>query len=868
MLLDLYMNYYNFVASFISMLSGKEYVSAVTDFDKLTFYNHALVLLYPLLVLALLYLISLDFIVPVLSYIFKSLIRRLKERAPLPDDHTSNAEQGTLVVTKMGDHIFSARTSDEVLAAHKDLISKLKAHIDFTGDSFEMVALPMIERLASLCGSLPASEFNHDHGEYGLFRHSLEVAIESLEPNSRDFCFYKAWRSEKSGKAYLRFKNPCSGLALMFAAFSHDLSKLYTDYQVIADNGMLYDPRCMDMNDFIEHTKTKSLRVVFNKSRAHRHELGIASRSALLLTDFPLAYFLTTGFTYPPTDEEYATRIKYELYEQNKDGEVTAETAASSASEDSSSDKELIEGEISSLKKKRSRTLTQDEQQRLAHLQELKQKQEEIRHFDTPNHWSNADVAALLDGSHPLWAIVAKADSFCSFCSNVTRNDSVSLPSYLVTYMIHLLKDQAHVVNNFYADIFLMPKGVFLRKGSIQLKALSHRIKAIKEDNRQDWLTTLRSINAIHMASNMRSYSWGQLECEGEVFYELGLIVKVNLPQKLVEAFPRINFIERGFNPPELVHIDWDRLQITRCDRNEKGQVAPTAWYSDEIRAPAFFKRYHSTVAEYVKNLRIDESSLKDVLTGCAKRLSADPADDCSEGELSGENHSSDASDEAQSDVLHKISSGSELLDGEVNSSAIAEYSDLEKSVAEDLEIIKAKKKASSKKTAAGAGGSSTSSASKAKKTAAKKTSTKSKVPKSLKKSTHQVSAEDEKTSVVTAGSEAASADYEDLRRSLYQTLQLMCTHGQCAGKTSPTLQMDGEQKQRLDAMLPMFMSLLANASPEALSQSLKQNFGIVADREQLAQHAQLLLSDVIEHGQESAGLADKSSLKNVSAQP
>ena len=395
MLLDLYMNYYNFVASFISMLSGKEYVSAVTDFDKLTFYNHALVLLYPLLVLTLLYLISLDFIVPVLSYIFKSLIRRLKERAPDPDNHTSNAEQGTLVVTKMGDHIFSARTSDEVLAAHKELILKLKAHIDFTGDSFEMVALPMIERLASLCGSLPASEFNHDHGEYGLFRHSLEVAIESLEPNSRDFCCYKAWRSEKSDKAYLRFKNPCSGLALMFAAFSHDLSKLYTDYQVIADNGMLYDPRCMDMNDFIEHTKTKSLRVVFNKSRAHRHEMGIASRSALLLTDFPLAYFLTTGFTYPPTDEEYATRIKYELYEQNKDGDVTEETAASGADDKSSSETELIEGEISSLKKKRSKALTQDEQQRLVQLQELKQKQEEIRHFDTPNHWSNADVAAL-----------------------------------------------------------------------------------------------------------------------------------------------------------------------------------------------------------------------------------------------------------------------------------------------------------------------------------------------------------------------------------------------------------------------------------------------------------------------------------------
>lgn len=65
-----------------------------------------------------------------------------------------------------------------------------------------------------------------------------------------------------------------------------------------------------------------------------------------------------------------------------------------------------------------------------------------------------------------------------------------------------------------------------------------------------------------------------------------------------------------------------------------------------------------------------------------------------------------------------------------------------------------------------------------------------------------------------------------------------------------------------------MFMSLLANASPEALSQSLKQNFGIVADREQLAQHAQLLLSDVIEHGQESAVLSAKPSLNSVSAQP
>ncbi len=792
----------------------------------------------------------------------QSLKSRAQKRAASVAD-TSNADLGTLVVTKMGDHIFSPKTSDEVLAAHKELILKLKTHIDFVGDSFEMVAMPMLERLASLCGSLPASEFNHDHGEYGLFRHSLEVAIEALEPNSKDFSYYKASRCEKSDKPYSRYKNPCSGLALMFAAFSHDLSKLYTDYQVLSDNGTVYDPRCMDMNDFIELTHTKTLSVSFNKSRAHRHDLGVAQRSALLLTDYPLAYFLTTGFTYPPTADEFSSRQKYELYEQEKDGELN-DTLAKSAKDDSIKDADSLDNEIKNLKKKRVKDLSIDEQEHLSNLQELKLKREEIAHFATPNHWSNAEVAALLDGSHPLWAIVAKADSFCSFCSNVTRNNHQYLPSYLVAYMIYLLKDQAHLVNNFYSDIFLVPQGIFLRKGSIELKALSQKVKELKGDNKQDWLTTLRSINVIHMASNMRTYSWGQLECEEQVFFELGLIVKVNLPQMLLDAFPAINFIERGFNPPELAHIDWEKLQITRCDTNAKGEVVASTLHSDEIRPPVFFERYHCTASDYVKNLGIDDSELNDVMKKFVSFADTDPKDFAPAGEFSDDEIKSCDKAVVQAQVQQKISSGEGRIDSKSSAKehAIADKSYIEDSVAADLERVKDKKKSSCKKPKIKAQGNGTASVAKAKKTSVKSSSSKSKATKTLKKTAKDKATEDkalvdEKKSVMAGDTAAIASTYEDLSYSLYQTLQLMCNKGLSVNSSQEKMQLDSKQKLKLDAMLPMFMSLLANASPEALSQSLKENFGIVADQEQLAQHAQLLLSNVIEHGGESATLDD-----------
>ncbi len=822
-----------------------------------------------------------------LWHYLSSLKRRSKAQDKQLTIPSLAESEGTLVVTRMGDHIFSARTSNEVMAAHRDLIFRLKEQINFVGDSWEIVGYPMIERLASLCGSLPASEFNHDHGEYGLFRHSLEVAIEALEPNSRDNHYYKAYRRETSDKSYLRFKNPCSGLAIMFVAFSHDLSKLYTDYQVMADNGTLYDPRRMNMDEFIQYTQTKSLCVVFNKGRARRHDQGVAARSYLLLKDCPLAYFLSNGFTDLPSYEEYAARFKYELYEQEKDGEIK-EDARGQSTADGLTDNDLLDGEISALKKKKGKDLSINEQARLAQLQDIKKKREEIEHFDTPNHWSNADVAALFDGSHPLWDIVTKADSFCSFCSNVTRNSSQYLPSYLVAFMIHLLKQEAHLVNNYFADIFIVSRGVFFRKGSAPFKELSLSVNAIKENDKQDWLSTLRSLNVVYMASNMRSYSWAQLECEDEVFYELGLIVKVDLPQRLIEAFPKINFIERGFNPPELEHIDWQRLQITRCDKKDQGQIVPTRLYADDIRTPIFAKRYHTTPALYVKGLGLDENESKGEDAEFDKDINADLEDAHHENKLeqaSIQNTSTIALDkdgkalindtcrkddglalsEAQTEVLHKISANDEIFDDAALEKLSSSVAKSKKSSAKGSDPLKDKKGTTKKAAKAKSKSTSKASSSKAQKSSSKTKLSRRKATQTLQNDAVDAVIADDKESVMAKDPNGSASNYEDLSQALYQTLQSMCALGQAGKKSSQSLPLADDHK--LDAMLPMFMSYLATISPEMLSQSLKENFGIVADKEQLAQRAQLLLANALEHGSSDISSSAKTPVKEVNAQ-
>ena len=131
--------------------------------------------------------------------------------------------------------------TDDILDKYKDEIESIKYYVA-SETLFEGQYLPIIRNYAEYVYTLPASEYHHHSGEYGLFAHGLETAIGALQlfsargisvRDAQQYEIKKLTREEKK-----RWK-----IALFCAAIMHDIGKTMASMTVSIEIGKHEDGR-------------------------------------------------------------------------------------------------------------------------------------------------------------------------------------------------------------------------------------------------------------------------------------------------------------------------------------------------------------------------------------------------------------------------------------------------------------------------------------------------------------------------------------------------------------------------------------------------------------------------------------------------
>lgn len=199
-----------------------------------------------------------------------------RNRVPVPAAHQAAPEPDTFPtdetvfgVTRAGGHVMPFLTSSQLMEREKRLVFRIRQVLSLGPELWNEAAEPLIRRLGRLVSSLPASEGMHDCDPGGLFRHSLTVALNALE----QFVCKERFRKDS---AALR-------LGLLYAALSHDLLKVLTDFTVETSSGDRWKPFREDLEDFMQRQGATRMTVNFIASRGKSHNLFPTFRALLLL---------------------------------------------------------------------------------------------------------------------------------------------------------------------------------------------------------------------------------------------------------------------------------------------------------------------------------------------------------------------------------------------------------------------------------------------------------------------------------------------------------------------------------------------------------------------------------------------------------
>lgn len=205
----------------------------------------------------------------------RSRVQLPAARRIAPDRDTFPSEETVFGITAAGGHVMPFLTSAQLMERERRLIFRIRQVLSLGPELWNEAAEPLIGRLGRLVGSLPASEGMHDCDPGGLFRHSLTVALNALE----QFVCHERFRQDG---AALR-------LGLLYAALSHDVLKVVTDFTVETSSGARWSPFREDLEDFMRRHGATALTVNFISQRGRRHDLFPTFRALLLLrTDYRL----------------------------------------------------------------------------------------------------------------------------------------------------------------------------------------------------------------------------------------------------------------------------------------------------------------------------------------------------------------------------------------------------------------------------------------------------------------------------------------------------------------------------------------------------------------------------------------------------
>ena len=207
------------------------------------------------------------------------------QKSPIDEQESLNVASDNVlteeckVITSSGATIFKVQSIDDLIFKNRLLIEELQLHLKFFEEDFIRVVNPLIIKLARICSIAPASQALHDHERGGLFKHSLFVAVKSLETLETSHVFDK-FQLSPSEHQFLK-------LSFVVIAFVHDLAKLDTDLRIstLGDKYTFNYKNEIFLDDFIKKHQATALKVRFVPGRHQVHNSKFFTSLKLFFKD-------------------------------------------------------------------------------------------------------------------------------------------------------------------------------------------------------------------------------------------------------------------------------------------------------------------------------------------------------------------------------------------------------------------------------------------------------------------------------------------------------------------------------------------------------------------------------------------------------
>lgn len=156
---------------------------------------------------------------------------------------------------------------DDVIKSQGRLIQSIKRSIPLSSDECDELLFPVIYKLAELVHLIPASSFYHHKGRGGLFRHSLEVGLYSINI-AKTHIFGNGQSAEENFKNTGRWY-----LACCLAGLLHDVGKVLTSVTVTGKEGQtVWHPLSESIVQWAEREGIASYNIAWN-TKADMYEL-------------------------------------------------------------------------------------------------------------------------------------------------------------------------------------------------------------------------------------------------------------------------------------------------------------------------------------------------------------------------------------------------------------------------------------------------------------------------------------------------------------------------------------------------------------------------------------------------------------------
>lgn len=156
---------------------------------------------------------------------------------------------------------------EDVIKSQGQLIQSIKRSIPLSSEECDELLFPVIYNLAELVHLIPASSFYHHKGRGGLFRHSLEVGLYTINI-AKTHIFGNGQSAEENFKNTGRWY-----LACCLAGLLHDVGKVLTSVTVTGKEGQtVWHPLSESIVQWAEREGIVSYNIAWN-TKADTYEL-------------------------------------------------------------------------------------------------------------------------------------------------------------------------------------------------------------------------------------------------------------------------------------------------------------------------------------------------------------------------------------------------------------------------------------------------------------------------------------------------------------------------------------------------------------------------------------------------------------------